>query len=493
LSDTPSVVPPESPPSGLVVKARDFVGTLAQLTRAPRAFWFVNLFFMIDSMAYFGMLTLMVPYISKDLGTSDAWASTIVSGFTGLLTILMLGVGTLAEKRGVRRGLLIAAVMCLVGRAAFSSAPFVAATWWISIVVLVGGLVVVAVAEAMIQTVSYAGIKNYTDERNSSVGYGMIYGIGNLGIVLVGTISPLIRVPVDKIHEAGAAGIPESASIWAFFARHGISGVNAVNWACVAISAFALVFFFVCMTKRAEAERVRPPDEAELARQTARAAKTPLFQRIRTYFAEGPFGNARFVFFIFMLLPVQTLFAHQWLTMTPYLFRAYSPYIAERAEWILNWINPGIIFFGSPICAALTRRVNVYKMMIIGSAISALSTFLLVAGPYGWIVISYQVVFSIGEALWQPRFLEYAAELAPEGKVSQYMGLANFPWFLAKATTGLYSGFLLQHYCPEQGPQDTQSMWLIYGIIAVVSPIGLMIGRSWVMRGTMGTPKSAAA
>jgi MFS family permease len=438
------------------------------------------------------MLTLMEPYISKDLGLGDVWASTIISGFTGLVTVLMLGVGTLAEKRGVRRGLLIAAVMCLLGRAAFSSAPFAASTWWISIAILLGGLSVVGIAEAIIQTVSYAGIKQYTDDKNSSVGYGMIYGMGNLGIFLVGVISPLIRVPVEKIAEARAAGLPEPASIWRFFADRGISGVNAVNWACVAISVLALVFFFVFMTKRAEANRARPPDAAELARQAAHAAKTPLFERIYNYFVEGPLGNKRFIFFIFMLLPVQTLFAHQWLTVPSYVLRAYPPSIADRMEWIVNFINPGIIFFGSPICAALTRRVNVYKMMIIGSVISALSTFLLVAGPYGWIVISYQVVFSIGEALWQPRFLEYAAELAPEGKVSQYMGMANFPWFLAKATTGLYSGFLLQHYCPEQGPQNTQFMWLIYGIIAVISPIGLLVGRKWVMRGTMGTPKPAA-
>jgi POT family proton-dependent oligopeptide transporter len=37
---------------------------------------------------------------------------------------------------------------------------------------------------------------------------------------------------------------------------------------------------------------------------------------------------------------------------------------------------------------------------------------------------------TIGEAMWQPRFLQYAAEIAPEGRTGAYMGVAQFPWFL---------------------------------------------------------------
>ena len=99
------------------------------------------------------------------------------------------------------------------------------------------------------------------------------------------------------------------------------------------------------------------------------------------------------------------------------------------------------------------------------------------------------MVFSVGEALWQPRFLHYAAELAPPGKVAQYMGLANVPWITAKFTTGIYSGAVLASYCPVDAPRDTGTMWLIYSFIALCSPIGLILGRKWVMRGLqLGRP-----
>jgi hypothetical protein len=96
------------------------------------------------------------------------------------------------------------------------------------------------------------------------------------------------------------------------------------------------------------------------------------------------------------------------------------------------------------------------------------------------------VVFSIGEALWSARFLEYASELAPEGRVAQYMGLANVPWLLAKGTTGLYSGMMLATYVPAHTPQpelQTGTLWFIYGCIAMLSPLGLWLARRWVMAG----------
>jgi MFS family permease len=187
-----------------------------------------------------------------------------------------------------------------------------------------------------------------------------------------------------------------------------------------------------------------------------------------------------------MLLPVRTLFAHQWLTVPEYILRAYDKPVADNMERLVNWINPAIIFLGVPIATALTRKVNVYTMMIIGSLVSAAPTFLLCAGPNLNLLIAYFVIFSVGEALWSARFLEYASELAPEGRIAQYMGLANVPWLMAKFTTGLYSGYLLDTYCPDDLPQAqlrTETLWFIYGCIAMISPIGLWLARRWVWAG----------
>ena len=193
------------------------------------------------------------------------------------------------------------------------------------------------------------------------------------------------------------------------------------------------------MTRKTEGARLRP----DVAPAAPAGPKPALAARLWSYLAEGPFGNTRFLFFIFMLLPVRTLFAHQWLTMPEYILRSYPKVVGDKMEWMVNWINPLIIFVGVPLATVLTRRVPVYKMMVVGSLVSAAPTFLLCFGPDLKLLLSYFVLFSIGEALWSARFLEYASELAPPGRVSQYMGLAQIPWLLAKGTTGLYSGYML--------------------------------------------------
>jgi hypothetical protein len=62
------------------------------------------------------------------------------------------------------------------------------------------------------------------------------------------------------------------------------------------------------------------------------------------------------------------------------------------------------------------------------------------------------------------------------------MGVAQLPWFLTKLLTSLYSGWFLSQYCPLQGSLRTGTMWFYYWLIVLVSPLGLILGRSWVER-----------
>lgn len=202
-----------------------------------------------------------------------------------------------------------------------------------------------------------------------------------------------------------------------------------------------------------------------------------LSQKLRSL----PILDSRFMAFIFVLLPVRTMFAHQWLTMPHYIMRCFPDAVGARYEWFQG-LNPLIITFAVPLVAAMTRKVNVISMMIVGTVVSALSTFILATTPDVTLLITYILVFSLGEAIWSSRFFEYVAELAPAGQVGAYMGLAGIPWFLAKFTTGLYSGTMLELFIPEQGAQDSGTLWAIYGLIALASPIGLLLIRRWIRK-----------
>ena len=208
-------------------------------------------------------------------------------------------------------------------------------------------------------------------------------------------------------------------------------------------------------------------------------------EQLKFYLKNFPLKDKRFMFFIFILIPVQTLFAHNWLTLPQYFSRAFTGVVSENFEFFVNF-NPILIFVLTPMVAALTMKSDTYKMMIIGTFVMASPTFILALGPSIYTVFAYLIIMTIGEAMWQPRFLQWVAEIAPKDMTGIYMGIGQFPWFLTKVITSLYSGWFLMHYCPMGVPPEqmnTGAMWLIYGFIAIVSPIGLVLARTWMKKG----------
>ncbi|MFW5740279.1 MAG: hypothetical protein ACOC1F_07930, partial [Myxococcota bacterium] len=379
-------------------------------------------------------------------------------------------------------------------------------------------------------------------------------------------------------------------------------GIAGAYWVFTAASVLALLFTAVLLTKKVvekatadakavkdaaktDEQKVSDAAKKEKEDEAVRAAKERGFgSMVMHWIRHHPLSDLKFAFFIFALIPVQTLFAHNWLTLPVYVARAYAPpvavvecstlesrpeastalteakqtgtiealasvvekhegsraaceakkeiraaskvkpaedekldaeaakrveeatrtirtfdyraahdkasekgnisevlrlWVGENYEVAVNF-NPLLIFILVPIVTAITQRRKVYNMMIIGTFVMAAPTFLLVFGASFWSLLGYLLIMTVGEAMWQPRFLQYAAEIAPEGRTAAYMGVAQFPWFLTKMIVPLYSGYFLATYVPEDGPTDSGQMWLIYGFIAVASTILLVIAKGWV-------------
>lgn len=435
---------------------KELVEAFRALKNAPRALWLVIFAFSVDAAAYFGVLPLMTSYLKADLGVAQQYASIWVSVFTCAVTFVMLGMSKPIEDRlGIRFGIILALTLSSLGRAIYGSAALAG-----GLVTLTVALLVTALGEGLLQPVAYAGIKKYTDEKSGAMGYALLYGFMNLAAGSIGPLSAHVRTSWDEKKAAGQTVL---------------SGFNAVNWACWGVTVFTLVVFATLMTKKAAAVVVRDVKAPE---------GTDVAQKKKDE-GPSPFTDPRFLFFVFALLPVRTLFAHQWLTMPEYVLNCFPKWVTDKMEWFVDSANPILIFLLVPVLTAFTRRYHVVTMMIIGSAVSASSTFLLSFGPSPLMLGLYFLVFSIGEALWSSRFLEYAAELAPEGRVAQYMGVANIPWIVAKLTTGLYSGYMLKTFVPAagQGEQRSGTMWAIYGCVALVSPVALLVARKWVLSG----------
>lgn len=455
---------------------------LKMLFGASKGFWLVNAVNFGDGIAYFGMLNLLGLFLGPvsggmGMGMGDQLTGWSVSMFTGLVTLFMFGGGFISDRIGVRRALTLCLLFLFGGRLllvlapGLSSVPFAAFSFlgtdfqlspafilaWI-------GLLVAAFGEGVIQPALYAGVKEYTDERTATMSYSLLYAIMNLGIMMESFASPYIRSDA-KFVSAGGRDIMGLGL-----------GIQGVFWFCIGVTGLMLLAHLLFFTKRVEEKDRRVAD--------APADNTP--RTLARKLADLPFLDGRFMFFIFILLPVRTLFAHQWLTIPQYVMRCFPAEVGAKYEWI-SALNPLIIVIFVPLIAAFTRRVNIITMMIVGTAISALTTFLLVPGPDLTALVLYVTLFSLGEAVWSSRFLEYVAHIAPAGRVGAYMGLAGIPWFLAKFTTGLYSGHMLAAYVPPAGEQDSGTLWLIYAVIACVTPLALILARRWLSNGSAVT------
>ena len=502
--------------------------TLVAFVKAPKALWGVNIPYVIEGLVYFGILTILGKYCSENLGLSDLQAGWVYSVFTAGITFAMLFLGGVSDKIGVPKALALAFGMFVVGRGlialsgSFSLGQGLGSPMFFTMIV---GLLITLIAYGLYQPAAYAGVKRYTGPKTAAMGYAVVYGLMNLGAFFSGFVSPAIR------HR--------------FVTTFPPNGLTAVFWTYTALCALALLITLVILTRTTDAaavERVRREAEefakengadenkdhaaeettaakpqssnlrfiflvslaavsigAAIAAATGRLAIAPLatyaiagalvalavyeFLRVRP---DHPFRDARFTFFIFILIPVQTLFAHNWLTLPYYLDRAFRGSVVSNYFEFFSNINPILIFILAPLVAGLTARANVYTMMIVGTLVMALPTFLLVIGPYLVPFLAYILLMSIGEAMWQPRFLQWVAEVAPPGKTGLYMGIGQFPWFLTKFVTGLYSGYFVATYIPkpETGlPTNTEVMWLIYGMIAMISPVALILARKWMMAG----------
>lgn len=471
-AQSPQADPPDPPrpaESGSLLGAlRQVVKPLQDFGQVPRPLSIgVNIPYFIEGLCYFGTLTILTKFLSENVGIGDVGGHRLVGAFTAGITAAMFLLGGLADRWGVRRSLIISLLLMLLGRIVLTLGDTLhlpAGVISPMSICVVGGMLLVVIGYGSFQPSAYAAVKSYTDEKTAAMGYALLYAFSNLGAFASGWISSAIRPRGVKL-----------------FPPNGLSGVL---WVYVGLTVVSLILTALMLPKRGDAEKLAA---AALRLETVKEDLGPPLsrkERFYRYLREHPLANARFSFFIFALIPVQTLFAHGWLTLPQYIERAYRayPWISSHFEPLSN-LNPFIVFLGAPIVAALTARANVYRMMLIGTTVMAAPTILLALGPSPWRLVTFSIAMSIGEALWQPRFLQYAAEIAPPGKTGQYIGVAQFPWFLTKFITGQYSGWFMARYCPAEGPQNTEFMWLVYTFIALSSPLVLLLASSWIKAG----------
>ena len=567
---------------GLLIGFLGLVGYYIKgLWGAPRELYLLYFTKLTEYSAYGSASAIMVLFLQNDvmmngqaLGDSNGYLYYTV--WTLSATIITMMVGAVCDTIGVKKCLLVGAVMLMVAR---FFTPLTQDVVWVTIL----GFIPLAIGFAITGPVLKVGIKKFTTMKQATLGFGLFYTLMNVGfaigaeiadyfrdaygdsgsvdvlgvnlttyqlIIFIGFLLNIpdfiaivimregaemtengLKVPTEKKEDTGLLqklidsrltrrAIMNKELINTTIATIGVAAVGyalyhfkvhawKVNvvpvgkyiWSFVAVGAFLAItgvtyaLLSIIGTYNSPFDRVM---------KSVRDATEGTIVQLKENFTERPF-------WIYMaMLGILTF-----VRLTFYIFHLMFPAYAIRvfgADFpvasIFGTLNPVMIVFLVPLISALTINIRSYTMLLIGTALSAASVFLCFMpetiaitlsnswfgtwvfdywleapvgnqDPFMMSLVVFIMVFTVGEAIWSPRLMQFSAEIAPRGKEGAYIALSLLPYFLGKAGAGILSEQMSTRYFNETMTvfPNHETAWLWIGGMAAISPIGLIVFR----------------
>jgi proton-dependent oligopeptide transporter, POT family len=160
-------------------------------------FWVANGMELFERLAYYGQQIVFMIYLRNNLGFTEAQAGTLSGIFGGLIYLMPILAGTLADKWGFRRAFNIAfTILALgyftigtMGMAAFAPLYGGAVPYWL----LVTFLVLTAFGGSFIKPSVLGTVAVTTTEETKSLGFAVYYWLVNAGAMIGPTIAYLVR------------------------------------------------------------------------------------------------------------------------------------------------------------------------------------------------------------------------------------------------------------------------------------------------------------
>lgn len=476
---------------------KSFFSKFTVLKDAPRELWLVYLAYLMEIVAYGILNPVLTLWLSSDLGYSDAHAGYVIALWSTLISLFTVLVGSLTDAVGIKKTFVAGFLICIFTRAVMT----VTATKW---TVLTFGLLPLALGEALMVPVMTAAVKRYSNTKQRSMAFSMYYALMNVGFACAGWMFDHIR---NVLGEHGTFVIPLLGLPISTYRSMFLVSFLAV------IPGLIIIYFLrdgVEATDDGVVIESAEDPEYEEDRILSGIYKKSRETVVKTgqIFKEvcGHPTFYRFLVFLTLVVGVRLIFYHMHYTFPKYGLRE----LGEGAPIgrLFGMLNPVLIVILVPIAGALTQKISAYKMITVGSFISAFSVFFMAMPPqwfaglaeswfgslivHTWLgvqgpinplymgITMSVIVLSIGETIWSPRLYEYTAAIAPKGQEASYMAFSILPYFLAKFFVGSLSGLLLQHYCPAEGARHSQQMWFVIGSMTMLTPLGLVVLRKYI-------------
>lgn len=446
-----------SSPDATAETQTSYFDDLKALLRCPRELWLTYVALIFEYVGLYSFMSVLSLWLTSDFSFDDNKASNWFGVFSALLSLFAFLVGAIADVVGTRRTLIFSFGAAMLTRSLMSVSPSAA----IALPALVAYSFALASGSPVLQT----AIHKYSNKRTVAIAFSFFYISINIGGVLAGQLIDRTKTffvdaethkLVLRVVDFPLIG-PTSMS-----AYRAIIGLGTVT---------AGVAFLATLFVRSDKEIARRAADSGEAPKVDPAApkKSNPFAVLGEVI--GDKGFWRFMLLIGFLVLVKSIFVHMHSTWPKYITRERG----EAFDWGWIWgLNSVLILVFVPIVTAFTRKLSAYRVIVIGSFITAASPFIFALGSSTAIQIAAIVVLTIGEALWSPRSYEYNVSIAPKGREATYVSLAVLPYFLAKFFVAMTAGKLLTAYCPPTGERHSAILWGVIGLMTILGPLGIL-------------------
>ncbi|OGD10124.1 MAG: hypothetical protein A2Y86_01555 [Candidatus Aminicenantes bacterium RBG_13_62_12] len=455
----------------------------------PATFWTANTIELFERAAYYAMASFMVIFLKETLGFKPTLA-TFLNGtlLWGLIYFLPILSGTLADKFGYKRSLIVAFVLISLGYFVMAGTEQLAPALFgrqgsllpFTLIMAITGIILIGVGGSIVKP-CVGGTVQKTAGQRATLAFGIFYMVINIGSVTGRVIAYFVRR--GRFSIKGLLDLRVES----------IFGVTGIPKIFVVSTAFALLGLVVTMLL------YREPQYVSDGRKDGQAVrKRTLGQAVLGIFTV--LGNVRFAFFILVIAMFWFLYI-QLYNLMPLFLRHIDP---NAPVELYTLANPVMIVALQMAVTRLVKRWSPVQSIMIGAGVVTVGMLINVIPPLltpdiyrqvhiGSLVLPFAGLFlllsiasmALGEMMASPRILEYIGAIAPRGQEGLYLGYANLPIALASIVGGPVGGRMFEHFISdrvEKGLEPrTIPIWLIIGGIGLASMILLYIYDRFVL------------
>ena len=354
-----------------------------------RTFWIANVMELFERAAYYGLNSVLAIYLTAPRESGGLGFGEQAVGFlqgivyAAIYLIPILG-GALADRYGYRRMLILAFSLLAAGYFASGRMSSYAMVFLALLVMAAGG--------GLFKPIISGTIARTTDERTSSVGFGIYYWMINLGAF----VAPLM-----------------------------VTVLRGFSWRAVFTASAAYTAAMLLPAVFIYRDPPRPGSSKSLREVLVGAAEV--------------LGDARFILMIvvysgFWILYFQTFgtvlwFLRDFVDVAPVdgavnaLLGAIGLSVRFHfdAEHV-TVLNAGMIIVLQFLVSRIVKNLPALPVMVTGMAIGALGFGCLAASRHAWVFLLGMAVFTIGEMTAHPKYYSFVGLVAPPDRKAVYMG-----------------------------------------------------------------------